>query len=280
MDRVSETAGPQAGTDARVRDRNTGPIGLASVGSLDWAAAVGSNAVQRLARRHAAGRTLARQTPDEILERYQVEEDKTAEWSPKVFGSIPIPFADSRELTVTEGKLLDELTWGRGLVGLDTFRDIAKDAFAESAKQFPDPSSVPAWVPADRQKEWIGNDGHRDAFRHCFWNARLTKEFGFKWTEQFATAHEALPMNTAAREAMDLYNNEVGRRIAKDNPKATVADLAKLVRKAVDDGKLIVVDRSGKLAWSNSVTLWDHGLAPAGSRAGKIPVPAGDASTY
>jgi hypothetical protein len=79
---------------------------------------------------------------------------------------------------------------------------------------------------------------------------------------------------------MDLYNNEVGRKIATDNPKASVDELAKLVRKAVDDGKLIVVDRAGKLAWSNTVTVWDHGLAPSGTKAGKIAVPAGDASTY
>jgi len=73
---------------------------------------------------------------------------------------------------------------------------------------------------------------------------------------------------------------EVGRQIAKDNPKASVDELAALVKKAVDDGKLIVIDRGGKLAWSNAVAVWDHGLAPAGSRPGKIAVPAGDASVY
>ena len=280
MNRVSEEVGQEAGKDARSGESVAAPLTVASVGSVAWASAVGNNAVQRFARRQGNGRTLARLTPDEILEQYQVDEDKVEEWSPKVYGSIPIPWAPSRELTVTEGKLLDSLTWGRGLSGLSEFKSIAESAFARSEKEFPAPSAVPSYVPADRDKEWIGNDGHRDAFRHCFWNARLTKEFGIKWTQQFTTAHEALPGNTASREAMDLYNNEVGRTIAKDNPKASVDDLAKLVRKAVDDGKLIVIDRAGKLAWSNSVTLWDHGLAPTGSRAGKIAVPAGDASTY
>jgi hypothetical protein len=280
MNRVSEGVGEQTGEDVRSRESLATPLTVASVGSVVWASAVGSNAVQRLARRHAARRTLARLTPDEIFEQYQVNEDKVEEWSPKAGGLVPVPFAPSRMLTVTEGKLLDELSWGRGLVGLSTFKDIASNAFARSEAEFPAPSPVPSWVPTDRQDEWIGNDGHRDAFRHCFWNARLTKEFGFEWTKQFATAHEALPGNTASREAMDLYNNEVGRKIATDNPKASVDELAKLVRKAADEGKLILVDRAGKLAWSNTVTLWDHGLAPTGSRAGKIAVPAGDASTY
>jgi len=47
---------------------------------------------------------------------------------------------------------------------------------------------------------------------------------------------------------------------------------------AVDGGRLIVVDRAGNLAFSNTVAVWDHGLAPAGTRAGAIAVPPGDAS--
>lgn len=250
-----------------------------TVGSPAWASAVGNRAVQRLARSGQPRRALARLTPAEILDQYQVKDDKTAEWSPKAWGLIPIPFADSKVLTVTEGDLLDELTSSRGLVGLSDFKDIAGEAFKVSEKQFPSPAAVPSWVPKGREREWKGNDGHRDAFRHCWWNARLVKEFGFKWTEHFTTAHEATPGNTAAgREAMDLFNNEVGRKIARDNPKAKVSDLAALVRKAVDDGKLIVVDRSGNLAWSNAVAVWDHGLAPTASRPGVIAVPAGDIS--
>jgi hypothetical protein len=251
-----------------------------AAGSLAWASAVGNRGVQRLARRAAARRALARLTPDEILEQYQVEEDKTAVWRPKFFGEVPIPFADSRELTVTEGKLLDSLTWGRGLDGLRIFKNIAEAAFKVSTAQFPDPPSIPSYVPAGREVEWKNNDGHRDAYRHTYWNARLVKEFNYKWTQQFTTAHEALPGNTASREAMDLYNNEVGRNIARDNPKASVDELEKLVRKAVDDGKCIVIDQAGKLQWSNAVPLWEHGLAPSGTRKGAIAVPAGDASVY
>jgi Domain of unknown function (DUF6973) len=244
------------------------------VGTRAWASAAGNAAVQRYARR----RLLSRLTPDEILEQYQVDEDTMEEWSPKAWGKLPIPFADSRKLTVTEGKLLDELIWGRGLVGLKDFKSIAESAFARSEKEYPTPSAIPSWVPSSREKEWVSNDGHRDAYRHCFWNARLTKEYGANWTRQFTTAHEAIPGNTASREAMDLFNNEVGRKIATDNPDADVDELGKPVRKAVDAGKLIVIDRAGKLQWSTTVVLWDHGLAPTASRPGKIAVPAGDAT--
>jgi len=280
MGRAFADVRKEAGRDVSTPNTVASAPTVAAVSSLAWASAVGNRAVQRLAAGYGPRRTVARLTPDEILEQYQVDEDKVAEWSPKAFGAIPVPFTPSRELTVTEGKLLDELTWGRGFAGLSTFKSIAESAFARSEKEYPAPSPVPGWVPAGREREWVGNDGHRDAFRHCFWNARLTKEFGQKWTQQFTTAHEALPGNTASREAMDLYNNEVGRQIAKDNPKASVDELAALVKKAVDDGKLIVIDRGGKLAWSNAVAVWDHGLAPAGSRPGKIAVPAGDASVY
>lgn len=57
--------------------------------------------------------------------------------------------------------------------------------------QFPQPSNIPAYVPNERQAEWVGNDGHRDAFRHAYWNSLLVRNFGKEWTNQFTTAHEA-----------------------------------------------------------------------------------------
>ena len=270
VERVAKEAGEQASEGAVAAP----PAAATLPGSLAWASAVGNRAVQRYARR----RQIARLTPQEILEQYQVNEDTTAEWTPKLAGAIPIPFAESRVLTTTEGRLLDTLSFSRGLLGLSEFRSIAQAAFAESTAQFPDPSTIPSYVPADRVAEWKNNDGHRDAFRHCYWNMRLAAEFGNEWTRQFTTAHEALPGNTAAREAMDLYNNRIGRSIARDNPGADLDELTALVRDAVDDGRLIVIDRSGNLAFSNTVAVWDHGLAPTGTRAGVIAVPAGNAS--
>lgn len=242
-------------TDAGATTVASPPASATPLGSLAWASAVGNRAVQRYARR----RVLARLTPQEILEQYQVHEDTVEEWSPKAWGVIPIPGAGSRMLTSTEGALLDSLTVSRGLVGLSAFRDIAEDASGRARREYPHSTAPPSYVPADRKEEWRNNDGHRDAFRHCFWNSRLTKEF-------------------AARESMDLFNNERGRQIARDNPDATVDELATLVKAAVTDGRLVVVDQAGNLAWSNAVALWEHGLAPEAARAGVLAVPAGDAS--
>jgi len=230
-------------------------------------------------QQNGEGTVIQRKPPlKDVLKNYQVKDDKLKKWSPKLGGWITIPFAPSRVLTETEGKLLDKLTLSKGLMGLKSFKGIKERAFSVSEKEYPSPSTIPGYVPKGRNREWTNNDGHRDAFRHAFWNALLTKHFGIKWANQFATAHEALPGNPAQREAMDLYNNEVGRQIAAANPKASETKLAELIKKAVTSGKTVVVNRAGDLAWSNTVTLWDHGLASTSTRKGKIAVPKGDAS--
>src|SRR5262245_28707456 len=85
MYRVSE--GPELARARRALARRSVAPGLtlASVGSVAWASAVGNRAVQRYARQ----RMLARLTPDEILEQYQVDEDTMADWSPKAWGKVP-----------------------------------------------------------------------------------------------------------------------------------------------------------------------------------------------
>jgi len=224
------------------------------------------------------GRTVIQRKPPlkDVLKDYQVKEDEVKKWSPKLWGWIPIPGAPSRDLTEIEGKLLDKLT----LMDLRSFNDIKERAFSVSKEKYPSPSTIPGHVPKDRKQQWLNVDGHRDAFRHAFWNALLTKHFGIKWTKQFATAHEALPGNPAQSEAMDLYNNEVGRQIAAANIKASKTDLAELIEKAVTSGETVVVNSAGDLAWSDTVALWDHGLASTNTREGKIEVPKGDAYVY
>ena len=234
-------------------------------GTLAWASAVGNRAVQQLARR-----SLMRMTPSEIRENYQVEEDKVVEdWVPWV-GPIPLLFLDGHTITRTEADLLDDLDLGM----LYWFKSIAEDAFNSAVTWIPDPpSGVPAYVPSGREHEWKNNDGHRDAFRHCYWNVRLADTFGQKWTKTYCTAHEALPNNSASREAMDLYNNEVGRQIQKDHPNLPALGHQTLVKRALDAGKLVVVDRAGNLQWSTDVGTWDHGLADATTLPGKIKAP-------
>lgn len=212
----------------------------------------------------------------EIREEYQVKEDEMIDWTPKALG-IEVPFAGSRKMTKTEGKLLDGLVSQKGLVELFTFQEIHDLAFSESTSRFPSPSSIPSYVPKDREREWLQNDGHRDAFRHCYWNTLLAKHYGQNWATQFATAHEGGPGNPAEREAMDLWNNEVGRKIAKDNPSANEKELANKVKEAVDGGQLMVINQSSNLAYSDTVKLWEHGFTGEATADGKI-APKGDAS--
>jgi hypothetical protein len=107
------------------------------------------------------------------------------------------------------------------------------------------------------------NDGHNDAFRHTYWNALMSSQFGEEFTTAYATAHEAIPGNPSTREAMDLFNNELGRSIAADHPDASDTELAQWVLSAVKNGEALVIDAAGNLAWSNSVGLHQHGIATA-----------------
>lgn len=146
-------------------------------------------------------------------------------------------------------------------MGLRKFHDIYVNARVECNARFPD-NPVPDTVPIARAKEWQSKDGHRDAFRHTYWNARLAQEFGRDWAHAFTTAHEGLPNNPAHREAMDLYNNALGIGIGAANPKATPEELSRLVLEAVAQGKTVVIDSGGQLQWSDRVPVGRHGLTP------------------
>lgn len=204
---------------------------------------------------------MARPDLNTIRTNYQVADDQMIDYHPRAFGAIDIPFTDSVRMTKTEGALIDKLTFDRGLAGLRDFSGIKDRAFSEGVERFPD-NPVPGNIPAGSAKMWQGNDGHRDAFRHAYWNALMTQKYGETWTNAFATAHEGVPGNTANREAMDLYNNEVGRSIGAANRNATPEQLADLVEQFLNQGKLVVIDRNGNLEWSDRVVRGQHGLAP------------------
>jgi hypothetical protein len=205
--------------------------------------------------------TTPRPNLDTIRTEYQVPDDDIVSYRPRAFGAINIPFTDGREMTKTEGALLDRLTFDRGIAGLSGFRNIARTALAEATERFPD-NPVPSGIPAEAAAAWQGNDGHRDAFRHAYWSALQAKEYGPDWARSFTTAHESVPGNPANREAMDLYNNGIGIQIDDANPRATPEQLATLVEQAVTQGKTVVMDSGGNLEWSDRVRVGQHGLAP------------------
>lgn len=58
-------------------------------------------------------------------------------------------------------------------------------------------------------------NGKADAFRHAYWNALDSAEFGPNITKIFTTAHEAF--SCGLPKTMDLYNNQKGRQNTADN---------------------------------------------------------------
>ncbi|UNO43278.1 hypothetical protein [Streptomyces sp. MST-110588] len=169
-----------------------------------------------------------RLSPGEILRTFQVTDD-------------PRGMTDFYGERVTQGEadMLSDLS----IFEKSDFKEIRDRAFEECKVRFPE----------DR------NDGHMDAFRHAYWNALMAQRFGMDWAERYGTAHERLPGNPSDREAMDLHNNEIGRRIALNNPTASPAELAAKVQEAVQGGKTVVIDRDGKLVPSDKVEIGRHG---------------------
>ncbi|MEU4315872.1 hypothetical protein [Nocardia sp. NPDC024068] len=113
------------------------------------------------------------------------------------------------------------------------------------------------------------DDGHGDAFRHAYWNALMAQRFGPDWTEIYGTAHEKSGGNPPNREAMDLFNNQLGREIGAANPDASPEELQQLIKNEIDQGNAIVLaippgDPAGSpvITWSDQVNELDTDQAP------------------
>jgi hypothetical protein len=83
----------------------------------------------------------------------------------------------------------------------------------------------------------------------------MTHRFGYDFARDYGIAHERLPdgHNPAHREAMDLHNNEVGRRIATAHLGASAEELLELADQALQRGELLVIDADGHIQWSDRV---------------------------
>ena len=60
------------------------------------------------------------------------------------------------------------------------------------------------------------NGGDADAFRHAYWNYRMTEELGPDAAKRFGDAREITAPGPDGDRLMDLFNNNVGRRLALD----------------------------------------------------------------
>lgn len=70
---------------------------------------------------------------------------------------------------------------------------------------------------AEAKNRWPSSlhNGKGDAFRHCYWNARMTIDFGKGTAKGFADRHEQNPDQPAIEKKMDLFNNNVGREVGE-----------------------------------------------------------------
>ncbi len=178
---------------------------------------------------------------DELLAKYQVspDPDGMTEWPSGALGWMWEQLGNKpNPVTATEAEMLDRLQIEQGLLGVKELADIRQDALHRGENVF-DGQGV--------------TDGHADAFRHAYWNALMAQRYGEDWAAEFATAHERNPDSHATPVAMDLHNNEVGRRIAMENPDASPDELAALVEQAVRDGEMVVVGQDDKLVRSDQV---------------------------
>ncbi|MEV4127795.1 hypothetical protein [Nocardia sp. NPDC049707] len=197
---------------------------------------------------------------ESIVTSYQVDDgdkryvmwpdaDKIAQWKKWSLRTIDI---EPKQITAAEAEMLNNLSlWEQW-----QFKQISEKAQEEAYKAFPpiqmlDPEGKP--VMNDQ-------DNHTDAFRHVYWNALLTREFGEDWTKEYTSKHEMRDDNRSVREAMDLYNNEVGRRLAVENPTKSGYspfghDLTDVVKEAVLRGDTVLIDKDGQLNWTNQVKI-------------------------
>lgn len=68
-------------------------------------------------------------------------------------------------------------------------------------------------------KNKVLHNGNGDAFRHTLWNYGMAIDVGQKFAKKWADAHEnGANGQPGIEKAMDLYNNNIGRNLAKTYP--------------------------------------------------------------
>lgn len=88
----------------------------------------------------------------------------------------------------------------------------------------------------------LGDNSPRNAFQHAYWSALMTQEFGEDFAAEFATVHEKGDESERESQFMDLHNNEVGRRLGRDNRNAPSHIVIAEVLQAMQNGELYVWD--------------------------------------
>jgi hypothetical protein len=230
---------------------NVSLLGLSAITSVTQAQ--GQQRLGRLTDARAPGaKPLATATAPSLAEimrtyRSKIPRDVLVDWSFKLWSVLPMGFSPTR-ITSTEAKMLDNLTLKKGSEGIKSFRNIGQDATSYG---------IDIGV---KKSAAIG-----DSYRHCYWSARLTQQFGSEWAARYTTAHEGDPNTSVIGSVADLYNNNVGQQIALQNPKASPEQLKRLVDQAFANGQLVVISH-GRLYWSGQALELRESQSPSGTR--------------
>ena len=130
-----------------------------------------------------------------------------------VEGALPSASINTPVDAVRLYSVLDFNPDGTGSIltaALDPFDGWDAEEFANDARQsmvrLISQSKLPAGV----------SDNESDAFRHALWSYKMAKHLSRKTAKKFADAYEISEPNRIEIRLMDLYNNEVGRRLAAD----------------------------------------------------------------
>lgn len=94
-------------------------------------------------------------------------------------------------------------------------------------------------------------DGKADAFRHSYWNALGTKDFGSWIMKEFADAHEWDEDQSNLSVQMDYFNNQVGRDIGNANLTSSDSNLATTVLTKIIFGDMKYINANGIMVYTN-----------------------------
>ncbi|PXY23960.1 DUF6973 domain-containing protein [Prauserella flavalba] len=185
------------------------------------------HALERAGQEDPVASLPAPPSDEDLLRDYQVEDD----WLPPIRAGG------------------HTFTWSEALASLeggDPARHLLMEDTASKAplQVFPDPDGEEGPLGG---RGGTGNN-HRDAFRHAYWNALMTNAFGEQSAARVGTGHERRPdepgqdpMFEARAEAMDMYNNQIGRQLAESlGPDVSDQVLRGAIERAVREGKLVV----------------------------------------
>jgi hypothetical protein len=167
-----------------------------------------------------------------------------ADWPWRWFGQSKI--------TDRERQLLMQLSPTRRVTAMripGEARDVANELY---------PERLPT-EPVDRPRRVPPDNSHANAFVHAYMSARFAQEFGPEWSKAITTAHETANGNRPPSMSMDLFNNDIGRQVAAENPGVDSAVLAMRIRDAIAEGRTVVVDANGSIRYSNTVPVGHTG---------------------